>query len=146
MTTSTIADLRANIVTGLQARAGLSGVQVIYGDLGEHRGECIRLGETSNGAQEPAALRSGTQRRAEEYTMEIFVEVIGKPTPQANEARAVAIAGELEDLVATDPKVSSTDNLLFCYVEGYDLDTNEVAGEGPRTVITITLFCRGNLL
>ena len=147
MTTSTMAALKASLRTELQARAGLSGVQVTYGDIGDGgRWESIRLGEVETGAQNPAAMRSGTQRRRESYILHVYVEVIGKPTPEANEARAIVLAGELEDLVASDPKVNDVPNLLFCYVEGFEMETNEVAGEGPRTLIDITLQCEGNLL
>jgi len=147
MTTSTMAALKANLKTELIARAGLSGVQVTYGDIGDgQRWESIRLGEIETGAQNPASLRSGKQRRRESYILHVLVEVIGKPTPEANEARAIVLAGEVEDLVASDPKVSSTPNLLFCYVEGMEMDTSEIAGEGPRTLVDITLQCEGNLL
>lgn len=147
MTTSTMAALKTNLKVALLQEGTLAGVQVLYGDPGGlGQKEVIWLGSTETGSQEIASLRSGKKRRRESYLLHVYVEVMSKATPEANEARAVALAGVLEDLVATDPKVSDTPNLLFCFVEGYEMDTTEVGGTGPRTVIDVSLQCEGNLL
>lgn len=147
MTTSTMAALKANLRSALVADAGLAGVLVTYGETQDLRRETVRLGETETGTQAPAAFRGGSKvRRRESYILHVYIEVVSKPTPEASEARAVTLAGVVEDIVATDPKVTNTTNLLFCYVEGMEMETTEVAGSGPRTVIDLTLQCEGNLL
>lgn len=146
MTTTTMAALKASLKTELEARDGLSGVQVSYGQPGtQQRREALWLGATELGSQEIAAFRSGTQRRRESYELHVWVEVSSKRTPEDSEARAVALMGELEDLVAVDPKVNDVPNLLFVFVNGMEMDTIE-GPEGPLTTIDVTLQCEGRLL
>lgn len=145
-TMSTMAAVKAALTTALDARSALDGVLVTYGDAGDLATmETIRLGDTTFGIQEPAALRPSKRRRFEEYTLEVTVEVIGKVTPQANEARAIALAAEVEDAVAVDPTVGAVTNLLFAYVTGMEMSTTETVS-GPRTEVMIEITCKGNLL
>lgn len=147
MAVSTMAAIKANLKALIVADAAFSGVQVTYGDAGgSARYERVWLGATEIGASEPPAFRSGKQRRRESYTLHVLVEVI-KPggTPEAVEARAIALASAVEDIVANDPKVSNTPGLLFARCEGLELDTVEHA-EGPVSLVDVSIYCEGDIL
>lgn len=146
-TTTTMAAVKAALKTLIAARPGLSGVQVVYGDVGDKiRNESIRLGATTTGDQESPAFRSGTQRRRESYTLEVIIEVVGTGSVETIEARAVEISSEVEAITASNPKLDDVPNLLFVFVEGMDMETTELGGTGPRSVIELSIRCEGDLL
>ena len=147
MATSTMAAIKANLKALIVADAAFAGVQVTYGDAGDTaRRERVWLGATEIGGSEIPAFRSGKQRRRESYTLHVWVEVIGSgQTPEEVEARAVALASAVEDIIATDPKVDSTPNLLFARCEGIELDTTETL-DGPRSVVDVSIYVEGDLL
>lgn len=141
-----MAAFKAAAKVALASHASLAGVQVAYGDPGgTGRRERLWLGDTEDGSQEPVALRSGRRRRDEEYVLSIHAEVIGSgKTPEATEARAVALATVVEEIVADSPTLG-VPNVLWALVSGQDMATSETT-DGPRTVITTRITIRGRLL
>ena len=147
MAVSTMAAIKANLKAAIVADASFSGVQVTYGDAGATaRRERVWLGATEIGSSETPAFRAGKQRRRESYTLHVWVEVIlSGGTPEAAEARAIALASAVEDIVASDPKVGDTPGLLFARCEGLELDTVEHA-DGPRALVDVSIYCEGDIL
>lgn len=142
---STVAATKAALRTQLAARPGLQGVQVVYGDGDTRRRESIRLREATTAAVVPTALAPGRRKREETFDLSVEVEVIGQPTPEKNEARAVTLMGEVDGLLADDPHLGgAVDGLLFAMVTGWQMDTGQ-ATDGPQTVVTVTVTVRSRL-
>lgn len=143
---TTVAAMKAALRDALAARPGLSGVQVVYGDGDTRRRESIRLLEAQSADVRPTALTPGRRKREETYDLSVEVEVVGSgKTPQAVEARAAALAGEVEGLLADDPHLGGAVNgLLFATVTGWEMETTETS-EGPRTTFTLTVTVRSRL-
>jgi len=70
--------------------------------------------------------------------MDLVIEVMSKNTARASEARAVALGLIIEEYLADNPTVGGVTNLLWCLVDGVQLDTNETA-DGPRTTLVYSL-------
>jgi len=146
MTVSTMAALKSAIKAAIAADTDLAGVQVYYGDPGDKgRRECIWLGASSLGEQEHPAMKAGKKRRREDYDLTVIIEVMSKRTPEASEARAVLLCGEVEDLLAADTTVGSVPNLLWAYVSDMEMNTTEGV-DGPRSVIDLTIRAVADLL
>lgn len=99
--------MRSALVTLLQARPGLAGVQIGYGmPPGALQREHILLGLVE-ATQEYRAL--GTTRKFEDYTATLHIGVTREGTnQQAADERALAIMAEVEGVLRTDPTVSGT--------------------------------------
>ena len=147
---TTMAAVKRALVARMRERPGLSGVHVVYGDGDGRRRESIRLGPTSEGDVEAVAFAGpGRRRREETYEVEVIVEVIGKRTPEDNEDRAVALAGEVMDLVAGNPKLAGPQDegvpgVAWVIASASSLDTTETT-DGPRSVLTLTLTVKARL-
>jgi hypothetical protein len=104
--TSTIPTLKVNLVTQLQARGGLSGVQVSNGPpLPDPQRERIWVGDVA-GAQSYAAMAAPNQRH-EEYVLQVNISVLREGVDMvAADARCFALMAELENQLRTDPAVS----------------------------------------
>ena len=125
-------------------------VKISYGSPGKlGRTEGVWLGtarDTSlDSDHEPAALRGGRVRRRETLRTDVVFEVMSKNTPREAEARAVALGTLLEEYLADNPTVGGVPTLLWCVVEGIELDTTESA-DGPRCVLIYTLSAMSDLL
>lgn len=133
--------MRAALVTALSARAGLSGVQIVYGmPPGALQREHILLGPV-DGTQEYRAL--GTARKFDDYTVTLYITAMREGTnQQAADERALAIMAEVEDEVRTDPTVGGT--VLTAEVSRYRLEP--LAGEGAREArITLDIQTRARI-
>lgn len=147
MAGTTMAAVKANLKTALLARAGLSGVKVTYGHPGGNATgrEIIWLGSTNTeGTQTVPSMRAGTKRRHEDYTLNVYIEVLGH-SPEKCEQRACSISAEIEDYIASDTSVNSTPGVAWAIVTGMEMDTAETV-DGSRTVIRIQVSVKGNLL
>ena len=111
--------MRAALLAALQARAGLSGVQLGYGmPPGSLQREHILFGLV-DATQEYRAL--GTVRKFEDYTLTVFIGVSREGTDQqAADDRALALMAEVEEVLRADPTVSGT--VLTAQVERYRLE------------------------
>lgn len=133
--------MRAALVALLQARAGLSGVQIGYGmPPGALQREHILLGPV-DATQEYRAL--GTTRKFEDYTVSVFISVTreGVQQQQADE-RALVLLAEVEAALRTDPTVSNT--VLTAQVSRYRLEP--LASESTREArITLEIETRARI-
>jgi len=146
MAGTTAAALKTALKTAMAADVGLVNIPISYGDPGDlGRTEHIWMGAAEEGSSEPTGMRSSRKRREEEYVFDVVVEVSSKARPESNEARAVVLGTIIEELIADDPKISNTTNLLWVMLDSFELDTTELS-EGPRTVFTLTLRAKGRLL
>ncbi|MEW6583476.1 MAG: hypothetical protein AB1416_12030 [Actinomycetota bacterium] len=102
MATASISAFKAALLTRLQARPGLAGVQVTWGwPPGDLEPEWIMLGDV-DGTQAAAAL--GAQRREEEYFLDVTISVVRDMAddPRETADRAFALAAEVEDELRGD--------------------------------------------
>ena len=136
-----MATFKARLLTQLQANATLSGIQVSYGDPGgSQRRESVFLGDIETNDHIAESLSSGRRRRIEEFTLECFVEVSSKPTPQACEERAVELANAVETVLADDPQLDNLSQLMWCQLQSMTMTT--VQADAP--VCTIRLLINAN--
>lgn len=110
MATSTVPAAKAALLALLQARAGLSGVQITWEDPAELiQREAIYFGDTDVD-ERTAAL--GYQRRDESYDLELIVRVLQEgDDAQTTETRWWTIVAEIEQTLratATSPSLSGT--------------------------------------
>jgi len=110
MAASTVPTVKANLVTQLQARLGLTGVQVTNGPpLPATSREYIWIGDVE-GAQEFGAFNTPNQRH-ETYNVKVVVNVLVEGTDMAAaDARCFALSAELENQLRADPTVNSAVN------------------------------------
>ena len=79
MASTTIYNVKAALLTKLQASSDLNGIQVVYADPGSaERRESIFLGEVDSSNQIPESFGTGRRRRIEEYTVDVMVCVQSK--------------------------------------------------------------------
>ncbi len=146
MAGSIMASFKSTLLTQLQAAGGFSGVQVVYADPGEAmRRECVYLGDIDSGSQTPESFSTGTRRRIEDFTLDVFVAVQGKPTASSAEVRAVALANVIDDVVANDPQLGGLASLTFCEVDGMSMVTNEAGVDGAHCVVTVRIHVQARL-
>lgn len=125
-TTSSIPSVKATLVSRLQARAGLAGVQVAYGwPKGAIQKELVLVGGTK-GAQAWGPF--GKRSKDEEYDLQVAVSVVfADGVQQAATERAFVIVGEIEQELRNDPTVGGIVRLAA--VEGnFSLDENVLGG------------------
>ena len=146
MAGSIMASFKSTLLTQFQAASGFSGVQVSYADPGEAmRRECVYLGDIDSGSQIPESFSTGTRRRIEDFTLDVFVAVQGKPTSSSAEVRAVALANVIDDVVANDPQLGGLASLTFCEIDGMSMTTNEAGIDGAHCVVTIRIHAKARL-
>ena len=147
MASTTIYEVKAALLTKLQADATLSAIQVTYGDPGQAaRREFIFIGDVTAGGQDPESLSSGRRRRIESYTLDVIVSVQSKPQGlQENEQRAIVLASAVENVVADNPTLSSLDGLMFIECSGMSVTSNEAGVDGPHSQITVHFAVKARL-
>jgi hypothetical protein len=103
----TVPAAKGGLLTILNARPGLDGVQVEWTHPGASiANECIYFGATDD-TQEARAL--GNRRRRETYIIEVVVTVLKRGNdPRAAEERCWQLVGEVTDAVRDDPQLNST--------------------------------------
>jgi hypothetical protein len=100
---STVPALKSALLGVLQARAGLSGVQVTYGWPAAPQREFIVLYSVS-GRQSFAAL--GHLSREESYELQVVISVLSQGgVQQTITERAFALMAEIENALRADPTV-----------------------------------------
>lgn len=136
MATSTVSALKAALLTRLQARTGLAGVQVTYGwPSGQVKRESIMLGGVT-GNQEYRTV--GATQRMEEYTLTTYITVIreGSALQQAADERALALMAEVEADLRSDPTVNNT--VLTAQLAGFTLEPM-ASSETREARLTLTI-------
>ena len=147
MASTTIYEVKAALLTKLQADATLSAIQVTYGDPGgAARREHVFIGDVTAGGQDPESLSSGRRRRIESYTLDVIVSVQSKPQGlQENEERAIVLASAVEDVVADNPTLSDLDGLMFMECSGMSVSSSEAGVDGPHSQITVHFQVKARL-
>jgi hypothetical protein len=136
-----MATFKARLLTQLQANATLTNIQVSYADPGgAQRREAVFLGDIETNDHIPESLSSGRRRRIEEFTLEVFVEVSSKPTPQTCESRCVELASAVETVLADDPQLDNLSQLMWCQLQSMTMTT--VQADAP--VCTIRMLINAN--
>jgi hypothetical protein len=138
MASSSVPALKRNLQTQLQARPGLSGVQISYGaPLPDPQREFIALLDVE-GDQRAAAL--GAQRRVETYVLTVVVNVIQETTDQrACTERCYTLAAELENQLRADATVNGA--VRIAQIWG-PFKLEEFAGENTRAAqLRIGVHC-----
>lgn len=115
MTTGTsLVTVKQTMVTALRARAGLAGVQVLYGpddfvSSDDHvENEAIWFGDTEWTTYEMPVMRAGTQKVDENYELTWTIQVIKDDgsTQEVCDLRAKALLAELQQALAEAPGIS----------------------------------------
>lgn len=106
MATSSVPSVKANLVTQLQARGGLAGVQVTNGSpLPNVRREFIWVGG-AEGTQDYGTYGVGGLRQ-ESYRLEVTISVLREGIDAvAADTRCFALSAELESQLRSDPTVN----------------------------------------
>lgn len=104
---STIPQLKANLLTQLQARAGLAGVQIEWGSpSGARSADLIILGDVQRNVE---ASRTTGHTRREDYTLSVTVSCVATGNDQHTlVTHAFTLVEEIRSQLITDPKVNSS--------------------------------------
>ena len=148
MASTTIYEVKAALLTKLQADATLSAIPVTYGAPGQAaRREFIFIGDVTAGGQDPESLSSGRRRRIESYTLDVIVSVQSKPQGlQENEQPANVLASAGANVVADYPTLSdSVTGLMFMECSGMSVSSNEAGVDGPHSQITVHFEVKARL-
>lgn len=141
MATSTVPAFKSALLSRLQARPGLSDVQVTYGwPSGAVKRESMMLGGL-NGSQEFRTI--GATQRMEEYGLDVYITVIreGQGRQQNADERAFALMAEIEAELRSDPTVNNT--VLTAELRDFDLQPMASAEtREARLTVTINVMAR----
>lgn len=144
---TTMVAVKLALRDAIRARAAAPGVWIGYGDGDGRTRKSIRLRESvstqgagSEGVK-PAGFRGGRPRMDEEYEIRVECEVIGLPTPEANESAVVALGQHVEDAVF-DPTVQDAPGVKWAVVSSRGLDTDETGENRSVYVISIKVHAR----
>ena len=135
---------RANLITALKARAGLSGVQIepAYPGANNTAQECIHLAKTV-WDEEQFRLSGGTKKR-ERYYIEVIVQVArGGNDPATCDNRAWALVGEIESYLTQNTGGDMTiGGALNGWAELEPVDHTPGWAEGQRvSIIELRVHC-----
>ena len=141
MATSTVTAFRAALVSQLTARAGLSGVQVVYGvPAGALSREHILLGNVS-GTQEYVTV--GASHKYEDYDVTVHIGVLREGVQQQPcDERALALMAELEQQLRDDLTVGNT--VLNAQLSRFEMEA--LASDTTREArVTATIAVRARM-
>lgn len=145
MATSTVPVLKNQLKKNLQARVGLSGVQVTQGPpfpLPEV--EFIWLGDVK-GRQEWATIASPTKPKEEHYDLKVWIRVLRSNTPDDFKTagdRAFALLAELENELRGDPSVTNT--VRVAHVGEFDFQ-EDAGAEMNQALLEVTVHVRARI-
>lgn len=143
MAHSTVAAFKAALLTQLQARSGLSGVQVTYGwPSGALQRESIMLGHVQ--VTQEFRVIGRPDRKMEEYDVTVHITVIreGAGQQQAADERSLALLAELEGELQSNATMNNT--VLTATVGAYTLEP--MANENTRqATLTATIHVQARL-
>lgn len=141
-TRSTVPTVKAALVAALAARPGLAGVKVSWGWPGpEAVAEMVVVGELAAGTQTVPTLRATRVQREERYDLAVTCFAARHDATAADqrlaEERAFALAGEVEDLLASDPRLGLSD-IAWARVSQLEL-ASAPADRGWVAQVTVTV-------
>lgn len=119
-------DVQAALITLLDARAGLDGVQVSdgYSGVDEAEPETIFTNEARSTGVTPAGLKAGRTfyNEAAEFDVVVLVKD-AHGTPAEVKARAQTLGREVAECVADNRTLGALSGLKFAVVDRWDLRT-----------------------
>lgn len=141
---SSVPAAKANLVTQLTARPGLSGanrVQISNGPPIPMEREFIWVG-TAEGSQEIATFGTTAGLRHEEYGLQVVISVLREGTDiVAADTRCFALAAEVETQIRTDPTINGA--VTFAEFGDFKLGEFVTADEmGRGSELTVTVNCQ----
>ena len=104
--TTTAIEAKVALKAGLEALAGLTGVQISWSWPTKPQAEMIVLGNIDDSDQEPGSL--GNRTRDESYSIAVIVNVLKKASAQVVATRAVVLAGEVKRYLDANPSMGVT--------------------------------------
>lgn len=115
-TTSTFPDVKAAIVTAVEAAAP-SGVDVSYAWQPWGQSDQIFLGDVEGTSTIPT-VKSGRKQRQESYRIDAVIRVVDADSDDAavTEARAETLMAVLGDVLADDPQISAATAIQWAMV------------------------------
>lgn len=146
MAGTTAPTIKTKLVALLAERPALADVQVTYGFPGRSvERDSIWLGRV-DAVNEIAGMRAGTKSRNEEYSIEVVCAAmrLGENAEEA-ELRVTALAKQVEEEVADDPRLGLGDVVYSTRVRDWNLDGGLI-DEGYLAILTIRLECNARLL
>lgn len=148
MATSVVPTVLTTLKTRLQARAGLTGVQITEGYPLQPDLEFIALLDADPHDQEAAGQRSQPHAREESFVLVIEINVVRTGDADAAQTtdRAYALAAELENELRTDMTIGGSLGNGWAVVEGLPLFTAGPDGQGRReAAIRARVRCRARI-
>lgn len=113
-TTTTIAALRAHLLSLLDASGTLAGVPVTAEEESDPTRNYVYLDSDVEYDGEFHAMKDGRKRRDGMYSFEVVFVAVGAQARATNEASAVSMLAALEDIIAADPGLAgSVDGVLW---------------------------------
>lgn len=148
MATSVVPTVLTTLKTRLQARAGLTGVQITEGYPRQPAGEYMAILHAEPHEQKAAGMSATPHPREEHFTITAEISVVRKGDTDHAEVtdRAYALAAEIENDLRDDPTIGSSLGNGWAVVEGLPLTTAGPTGEGLReAVIRPRIACRARI-
>ena len=145
-TVSAIPDAKAGLLTLLQARQALTGVQVAWGVPELIRPERIILGDVFDWYQEAAAMRASRHPRNESFSLELFIRVerVGPGQQEATE-RAFVILAEIENAVHDDMTLGGS-GVYDAQFDGGELsESPSEDGRARIATLTVRVACKARV-
>ena len=154
MAGSTVATVRAWLLYKFAEHPDLAGVALHYApprseELGH---EFVMCGSVESAVDEIATIKSGRQRREEEYVMRWHVGVRGEGMdPAGSDARAVQLLAALEEVVADNGTLTgigtATDQqIIECRADGWDSAEGPTEPGGYGFEYVLRVYVRARLL
>lgn len=131
MASSSVAIVKAALLTTIRARPNLSAIQVEWSHPGAKiLKESIFMGPAQFTGETVSGLRPTPRKQDEEYTVPVWVSVLNEgDDAQTAETRMWALAAEVEEAVRAAPQLG------LSLVDGNGLQWAVVAGKEPREFV-----------
>ena len=109
MATSLLVWFKSALLDALKAAPELAGVQIVYGyPTSGGEAELVYYGNTT-GRHDPGAIRRTRQPRDEQFTLDVFVEVVDQAGDAVHaESRVLELFAVVENLLADNPTLGNT--------------------------------------
>jgi hypothetical protein len=143
-TTSIRPAVKSALLTALQLKPELEGVQLSYGWPGDAlEREHIWIGNVT-GTVRIALLSTGRKYRDDKFNVSVFVQagLIGGTEAEAEE-RATQLLAALEDVLADDPSIGEVDGLIDAELTTVDGPHTMLTKEGAVTMYVCEINCHG---
>jgi hypothetical protein len=143
MANSSVLDFEMALITNLQNRQGLFGVQILDGPptAGQsQKGEFIMFGNTRGGQKYKLLPGKVSPGREEKYTTDVYINVVQAITNTQNSAtkRAFALMKEIEDELRNNPSQNVAQVAWSDMATSLDVRKAQNPTQGWRETLIIT--------